>query len=173
MRVPSPADVAARRRQAFKESIVKTIAENGLEPYLMVVDELAEEHDPAEIAAAAIKLATGNTGGTVSAPSTPEATREARRANDHAIAGDGRGAEPGMARLFINIGRQDGVRPGDFVGAIANEAGIPGGAIGAIDLFDTYSFVEVPQAEAQRVVQTLSRTTIRGRQANAEIARPR
>ena len=78
-----------------------------------------------------------------------------------------------MARLFINIGRQDGVRPGDFVGAIANEAGIAGKEIGAIDLFDTYSFVDVPQAAAQRVVTALGRTTIRGRQVNAEIARTR
>ncbi|HET8627548.1 MAG TPA: DEAD/DEAH box helicase [Thermomicrobiales bacterium] len=166
MRVPSLADVEERRRQAFKASIVEALSGDGLDPYLMLVDELAEEYDTAEIAAAAIKLATG-----VSAPGTP--AREEQRRNDHAIAGDGRGAEPGMARLFVNIGRQDGVRPGDFVGAIANEAGIPGRDIGAIDLFDTYSFVEVPQREAQRVVQILSRTTIRGHQVNAEIARPR
>ena len=75
-----------------------------------------------------------------------------------------------MSRLFINIGRQDGVRPGDFVGAIANEAGISGKEIGAIDLFDTYSFVEMPHAVAAHIVQTLGRTTIRGRQVNAEIA---
>jgi ATP-dependent RNA helicase DeaD len=165
MRVPSLADVEARRRQAFKDSIVKALSGDGLDPYLMLVDELAEEYDPAEIAAAAIKLATAGDG---TAPS-----RETKRQQDHAMAGDGRGAESGMARLFVNIGRQDGVRPGDFVGAIANEAGIPGNAIGAIDLFDTYSFVEVPQSEAQRVVATLQRTTIRGRQVNAEIARPR
>ncbi len=98
---------------------------------------------------------------------------EAQRRNDHAMAGDGQGAEAGMARIFLNIGRQDGVRPGDIVGAIANEAGLPGRAIGVIDLFDSYSFVEVPQAEAPRVVATLARTTIRGRQLNAEIAKPR
>jgi ATP-dependent RNA helicase DeaD len=166
VRVPTMADVEARRRQVFKESIVKALNSDGLDPYLMLVDELAEEYDPAEIAAAAIKVATGGTG-------TPAATPEAKRRNDHAMAGDGAGAEPGMVRLFINVGRQDGVRPGDFVGAIANEAGIPGKEIGAIDLFDTYSFVEIPQAAAQRVVTTLGRTTIRGRQVNAEIARPR
>jgi ATP-dependent RNA helicase DeaD len=164
MRVPSLADVEARRRQAFKESIVETLNGDGLDPYLMVVDELAERYDPAEIAAAAIKIATGGGG-------TPVA--EAKRHSDHALAGDGRGAEPGMARLFLNIGRQDGVRPGDIVGAIANEAGVPGKEIGAIDLFDTYSFVEIPKGEAPRVVATLARTTIRGRQVNAEIARPR
>jgi ATP-dependent RNA helicase DeaD len=166
LRVPTLADVEARRRQAFKESIIKELNGDGLDPYLMLVDELSEEYDAAEIAAAAIKIATGGTGAAAAAP-------EVKRRNDHAMAGDGVGAEPGMTRLFINIGRQDGVRPGDFVGAIANEAGISGKEIGAIDLFDTYSFVEVPQAVAPRVVQTLARTTIRGRQVNAEIARPR
>ncbi|MDP9373654.1 MAG: DEAD/DEAH box helicase, partial [Chloroflexota bacterium] len=165
MRVPTLADVEARRRQVFKDSLVKVLSGDGLDPYLMVVDELADEYDPAEIAAAAIKIATAGDG--------TEPARETKRQQDHAMAGDGRGAEPGMARLFVNIGRQDGVRPGDLVGAIANEAGVPGREIGAIDLFDTYAFVEVPQAAAPRVVQALSRTTIRGRQVNVEIARPR
>ncbi len=165
MRVPTLADVEARRRQVFKDSLVKVLSGDGLDPYLMVVDELADEYDPAEIAAAAIKIATAGDGS--------EPARETKRQQDHAMAGDGRGAEPGMARLFVNIGRQDGVRPGDLVGAIANEAEVPGREIGAIDLFDTYAFVEVPQAAAQRVVQALSRTTIRGRQVNVEIARPR
>ncbi|HEU5326663.1 MAG: DEAD/DEAH box helicase [Thermomicrobiales bacterium] len=166
VRVPTMADVEARRRQSFKESIVKALQGEGLDPYLMLVDELAEEFDPAEIAAAAIKIATGGGASTAAAPET-------KRRNDHAMAGDGTGAEPGMSRLFVNVGRQDGVRPGDFVGAIANEAGIPGKQIGAIDLFDTYSFVEVPQAAAHHVVATLSRTTIRGRAVNAEIAHAR
>ena len=174
VRVPSLADVEARRRQVFKDTIVKILSEDNLEPYLMVVDELAEEYDPAEIAAATIKYATGQTGQSGRADgAAPDAAREVRRANDHAMAGDGRGAERGMTRLFVNVGRQDGVRPGDFVGAIANEAGIPGRAIGAIDLFDTYSFVEVPEPEAGRVVDALARTMIRGRRVNAEIARPR
>jgi len=166
LRVPTMADVEERRRQAFKESIIKELNGDGLAPYLMLVDELSEEFDAAEIAAAAIKIATGGTGAAAATP-------EVKRRNDHTMAGDGVGAETGMVRLFINIGRQDGVRPGDFVGAIANEAGISGKEIGAIDLFDTYSFVEVPQAVAPRVVQTLAHTTIRGRQVNAEIARPR
>ena len=166
LRVPTMADVEARRRQAFKESLLKELEGDGLAPYLLLVDELSEQFDAAEIAAAAIKIASGGTG-------AQAATPEVKRRNDHAMAGDGVGAEAGMVRLFINIGRQDGVRPGDFVGAIANEAGIPGKEIGAIDLFDTYSFVEVPNEVAPRVVQTLGRTTIRGRQINAEIARAR
>ncbi len=54
------------------------------------------------------------------------------------------GAERGMSRLFINIGGKDGLRPSDVVGAIANEAQIPGKSIGVIEIKDTYSFVEIP-----------------------------
>ena len=68
-----------------------------------------------------------------------------------------------MAQLFLRVGKRDGVRPADLVGAIANEAGIPGDSIGDIDLFDSFSFVEVPQPEASRVQAALNRTTIRGR----------
>ena len=49
-----------------------------------------------------------------------------------------------MVRLFLSVGRAEGVRPGDIVGAIANEANIPGQAIGAIDIYDHVSSVEVP-----------------------------
>src|SRR5262249_7893743 len=66
-----------------------------------------------------------------------------------------------------------GVRPGDVVGAIANEAGVPGNAIGAIDIMDRSTFVEVPEADAPRVMDALSRTKLRGRRVYVDIARPR
>lgn len=77
-----------------------------------------------------------------------------------------------MARLFLRVGRRDGVRPADLVGAIANEAGVPGDAIGDIDLYDTFSFVEVPEDMSDIVRAALNATTIRGRQPRATIARP-
>jgi hypothetical protein len=78
-----------------------------------------------------------------------------------------------MTRLFVQIGRQDGIRPGDIVGAIANEAGVPGNAIGAIDIMDRSTFVEVPEADAARVIEALSRTKLRGKRVFVEVARPR
>lgn len=77
-----------------------------------------------------------------------------------------------MARLFLRVGRRDGVRPADLVGAIANEAGVPGDAIGDIDLYDTFSFVEVPEEMSDIVRAALNATTIRGRQPRVTIARP-
>jgi DbpA RNA binding domain len=75
-------------------------------------------------------------------------------------------------RLFLRVGRRDGVRPADLVGAIANEAGLSGDLIGDIDLYDTFSFVEVPEDSGEKVIDALNATTIRGREPRATIALP-
>ena len=54
-----------------------------------------------------------------------------------------------MTRLFVGAGRAAGVRPGDLVGAITNEAGLRGGDIGAIQIADGFSLVEVPEASGR------------------------
>ncbi len=77
-----------------------------------------------------------------------------------------------MTRIYLDIGRDDNVRPADIVGAIANEAGVPGRSVGAIDLYERFSFVEVPENMADRVIRALKRTTIRGRKIAPTIARP-
>lgn len=79
--------------------------------------------------------------------------------------------EPGMVRLFVSVGRKDRVQPRDIVGAIAGEAGIPGRVIGSIDIFDAYSFVDVPERDARKVVEAMSGNTIKGKMVNIEVAR--
>jgi ATP-dependent RNA helicase DeaD len=66
-------------------------------------------------------------------------------------------------RIYVGAGRATGVRPGDIVGAIANEAGVPGNQIGAIQIADRFSLVEVPSAQADDVIQALKGTTIKGK----------
>ena len=67
-----------------------------------------------------------------------------------------------MTRLFIGAGRRAGVRPGDLVGAITNEANISSKDLGAIEIADTFSLVEVPIALADAVVEAMRKTTLRG-----------
>lgn len=67
-----------------------------------------------------------------------------------------------MVRLRVSVGRRAGLRPGDLVGAIANESGVDARAIGAIDLADHYTLVEVDESVAERVAGALSRTWLRG-----------
>jgi ATP-dependent RNA helicase DeaD len=98
--------------------------------------------------------------------------REAPRradAEDRPHRGRQRGAREGgeVARLFVGLGRKAGVRPADLVGAIANEAGIDSRAIGAIEIADRFSLVEVPDDAADDVIRALKGTTIRGKKVLA------
>jgi ATP-dependent RNA helicase DeaD len=156
-RVPSQADVAARRTELFKQSILQTLEGDDLDTYLSLVEDLAEEsgRDMAEIAAAAARLARGDKPLVVAVEPPPQ---EMAR------------SEPGMVRLFINAGRDAGVRPADIVGAIANEAGVPGKAIGAIDIYDDFTFVDVPSQYGAQVVDCLSGAMVRSRQAEVRLA---
>ncbi|HWE61532.1 MAG TPA: DEAD/DEAH box helicase [Chloroflexota bacterium] len=160
-RLPSLADVEARRREVLIAQVRGALDEGGIELYREAAEELSDELDPLDVAAAALKLLAN-------------VDRKAELSRGGSVADAGvDAAEPGMSRLFVNLGRNEGIRPADIVGAIAGEAGIPGRVIGAIDLYDTYTFVEVPQESARKVVDALNRATLRGRPIRAEIARPR
>ena len=71
--------------------------------------------------------------------------------------------DPDMVRLFLNIGKKQKAKPGDLLGAIAGESGIPGNAIGSIDMFDNYSFVEVPTADTKKVLKAMKGAKIKGK----------
>jgi hypothetical protein len=75
----------------------------------------------------------------------------------------------GAQRLFLAVGKRDQVRVGDIVGAIANEAGIDGDRIGAVELFESHATVELSAEDAARAVSALSAATLRGRKLSARI----
>jgi ATP-dependent RNA helicase DeaD len=160
-KLPTRADVAARRTALFKARLVKTLAEEDLELYLALVNEVAEESgsDMAEIAAAAARLARGDK--PLAPPAMPVLPERAPLPLPR--------GEAGMVRFFIDAGRFHGVRPADIVGAIANEAGVPGKAIGAIDIYDDFTLVDVPAEYQARVLDSMSRATIRSRDANIRL----
>jgi len=74
-----------------------------------------------------------------------------------------REAEEGMVRLIMDVGRRDGVRPGDIVGAIANSAGIPGKAIGAIEIRQTETFIDVNDQHVDKVLTKMKRGSMKGK----------
>lgn len=85
----------------------------------------------------------------------------------------GRGSRSGgddMARLFINIGKNQNVKPGDILGAIAGESGMPGKMVGSIDMYDKYTFVEVPREQADVVLQAMKDVRIKGKNIHMEKA---
>jgi ATP-dependent RNA helicase DeaD len=153
------------------------------EHFRVVVDALSDEFDLVEIAMGAVKLyhqatigdsedeeqdipdANAKPGAERPRPGgAPAAGAPKRKREDGARPyGLGRNSGAEMTKLFITAGRQAGVRPQDLVGAIANEAGVPGSAIGAIEITDRFSLVEVPEEAANQVIKALRETKIRGK----------
>lgn len=79
--------------------------------------------------------------------------------------------EAGMTRLFLSLGRKDHIMPRDIVGAIAGEANIPGKTIGAIDIYDKFTFVDVPERDARAVLRAMDGNTIKGKAVQIDIAK--
>lgn len=159
-RIPSPGDIARRRRESFMESVAAVLESGSHLDMEGAAIALAEEFDPVDVAAAALHLLW------------KERHQESSSLDpEEAYAGQEQ-PEAGMARLFVGMGRAEGLRPGDLVGAITNEAGLGGREIGVIEILDRSAFVEVPQAQADAVVEALMRTKLRGRSVKVEPARP-
>jgi ATP-dependent RNA helicase DeaD len=168
--VPSVADLRAKRLELTRASLEEALVEGGLEHYRVVVESLAEDHDPMDIAAAAVRLIERASGaGGENEPEIPAVAGPppSRRPAPGAAAGPSRykfgGRDAGTsARIFVGAGRAAGMRPADLVGAIANEAKANPRDIGAIQIADRFSLVEVPEAIAESVIRALRSATIRG-----------
>ncbi|RYG47153.1 DEAD/DEAH box helicase [bacterium] len=158
-RIPTAADIASRRREVFKEALRERLDARNFDSQMAVVSDLSEEYDPSEVAAAAIQMLW-------------ETQHSASQSEAEEMPMDFEQPEVGMTRIFVGIGRQDGLRPGDLVGAIAGETGVPGKAIGVIDVLDRTAFVEVPSDAAERVVEALRNTKLRNRKVKVELAAP-
>ena len=76
-----------------------------------------------------------------------------------------------MARIYVGAGRDTGIRPGDLVGAIANEAKINSNVIGAIQIEERFSLVDVPEPMVKGIVEVLGRTRIKGRKVPIRLFR--
>ncbi len=122
-----------------------------------------------EVALAAVKLADDAVGGPSDEDEIPDvALREERPARAPSAAAHrpgprGRGPAGDTTRLFVGAGRIAGVRPQDLVGAIAGESRLTGRDVGAIEIFDRFSLVEVPASAADEVIAGLKASTIKGR----------
>ncbi len=166
MKMPSGADVVARRIALFKETLRKELQGGDLDLYVSVVTELAEEgpFDMADVAAAAARLAHGTRAvgaPPVEAPAPPPARRESVPARDD---------DDAKVRLSMALGKRDGIRPADVVGSIANEAGISGSEIGPIDIRDEITYVSIPARYRDDVIAKLGGARFRGRPVNLRVA---
>ena len=181
-RVPTVADLRARRVELLRSAIRETIEEDEFDGYREIAASLAEDgYDPLDIAAAAAKLAADATRGEEpeneveipqweNRPQRPHDDTRGPRGRRDSFDGPGRDGPPrgrrpraDMTRLFIGVGRRRGIRPGDIVGAIVGEAKIPAEGIGSIEIADQFTLVEVAEEHADHVIRTMSRAAIKGR----------
>ena len=197
--VPSVFDLRARRLEATSAAVRGAVEAGSLDSYRAIVETLGEDIDLIDVAAAAVKLAheaAGNRGedeeeiATVHTPRESAATRakgkgrseKFERSDRSEQSERPRGSKPDfksksgpkarMVRVYIGLGRNTGVRPADLVGAIANEAGIPGKDIGAIEMGNGFSLVEVPETAADAVIDAMAGAKIRGQRVTVRLERP-
>jgi ATP-dependent RNA helicase DeaD len=169
--VPTVADLRARQLDLTRASLRERLLAGKDEHTRVVVESLAQEFDVVDVAAAAVAMAHAATTGDgedkeipqpgVGGPaSAPKALRRGRAEARTTHASEGGGS---MVRLFLGAGRKAGIRPGDLVGAITGEAGVTSRSVGAIEIADNFSLVEVPESLADDIIKALRATQIRGK----------
>lgn len=162
---------AARAHEDRTRDELRGILGDGLPAReLLTIEPLLSEFDAASVAAAALKLLERerSRSSTMTAAASIQATtaRPAAHASDRSVEAAG-----ASARIFINVGTRDGVSARDLVGAIANEADIPGSRIGRVDVREGHSIVELSAADAAVALDKLTGVTVRGRKLAARLDR--
>ncbi len=157
--IPSTDDVAQIKSEKVLDQIAAVIESENLKDMIEIIERQVNDADytAMDIAAAFLKQALG----------------QVNLDNDRdsgEIDWENTGAEEGMVRLFVNVGKIDRVKPGDILGAVAGESGMPGNLVGAIDMYDKYTFVEVPREYGADVLKAMKNAKIKGRSINMEPA---
>jgi ATP-dependent RNA helicase DeaD len=190
--IPSLIDLRAAKLQKFKEQIKTNINPESNPLFEQLVDDLKNEGIATyDVITSLIRMQLGNLSDDVKVDDLSDVKkgsrsergarnerrddrggRDGRERRGGARRGNGNGSgEAGMVRLFISLGRKDHVSPNHIVGAIASESKIPGKVIGQIDMYDKFTFVEVPERDVQKVIRGMKGKTINAREATIEVAK--
>lgn len=192
--VPSLDDITEIKAEKILEQAGCVMNEMDLSPIVHILEKklLEEDYTSLELAAALLRMHMGESNEDIIIDSRPARSlddldswggkdqrgrRDGRygrgrdaRGQRSGRGGRGRSQDNGMARLFLNVGRDQKIKPGDVLGAIAGESGISGRMIGSIDMYDKYTFVEVPEDCAGEVLECMKRVKIRGKNVRMELA---
>jgi len=158
MSIPTAAEIAESRARESVARIKTTIEKEDLTRYQEVIMSLVTEgYDPVQLAAAFLREQ--------SAYSDTSGQGERDESSFH--------EQPGHARLFISAGRKDGFSPRDIVYAVSSACNMPERAVGDIQMYPAYSFVQIPSSYVNRVISRLDGAEIRGVRIGVSQARPR
>jgi ATP-dependent RNA helicase DeaD len=150
--VPSLKDVEKVKINQFFDKVRNILDTEDTTKYANMIEHLiGDDHTSLEVAGALLKMVLHQQQ-QQAAPVKPAAEQ---------VFGD-TGASRGMVRLFINVGRQQQVKPGDILGAISGETGMDSGLIGEIDVHTAFTFAEVPAENAAQVISIMNKRQIKG-----------
>ncbi|MFT7649911.1 MAG: ATP-dependent RNA helicase DeaD [Candidatus Poriferisodalaceae bacterium] len=186
-KVPSVSDLKARQIELTVAAVTEALASPDLDDYYSVLNALSGVDSDRNIALAAIKLVHQSRNATLDDVEIPDVADKAgqdrfgtsgkkfdkkdKDKKSYQKDGDrgrkGQPADGDAASIYINVGRKAGIRPGDLVGAIANETDLIGRQIGPIRISDMYSIVGIPDSSVDRVIKAIANTTIKGKKAKA------
>ena len=175
--IPSLDDVTSIKADKILGQVGEVLQDSDLSKVIDIVEKrvLEEDYTTLDLAAALLKMMMGEEGEELLEEKRPlreleDLEDESRRSRGGRNGRGSRGRNEDVARLFINIGKNQGIRPGDILGAIAGESGMPGRMVGSIDMFDNYTFVEVPREHADVVLQAMRGAKIKGKNVHMEKA---
>ena len=187
--IPSLDDITEIKAEKILDQAKQVMADMDLSRVLHIVEKklLEEDYTSLDLASALLRMSMGEENQDIAIDSQPARSLDdldswgrggrgrgrdngrGRSGRDNR-GGRGRKSDGDMARLFVNLGKNQGVRPGDILGAIAGESEISGRMIGSIDMYDKYTFVEVPSDCAGEVVECMKNAKIRGKNVHVELA---
>ena len=171
-------------RENVAAHIKETQESKKMDRFALMLDPLFDSGmKPKEVAAALLKMIMEKDLGAEEPEIEPVTPHYERREKNEKGGRQQRGAMPrfpgkgkaqrqAMERLFINVGSKFKVTPRDIMGAITGETGLPGRIIGNIDIYERFTFVEVPREHAEEIMRIMSKATIRGARIAVDIAKP-
>lgn len=174
--IPKISDIAAMKRELFMNKVKERIEAGIDRKFIQIIEEFTDStFSPVEVAAALfqMELETQNAKEIDSIDNSKMASKNDRGSDRSSSGSKGRPSRSnaGMIRMHINVGNNHNVKPRDIVGAIANEAGIEGRLIGSVDIFDSFTFVEIPESHADRVMEKMDKRMIKGKPISIEPAK--
>ena len=175
--IPSLDDVTSIKADKILDQVGEVLQDSDLSKVIDIVEKrvLEEDYTTLDLAAALLKMMMGEEGEELLEENRPlreleDLEDESRRSRGGRNGRGSRGRNEDVARLFINIGKNQNVKPGDILGAIAGESGMPGKMVGSIDMYDKYTYVEVPRENADAVLKAMKDVKIKGKNIHMEKA---
>jgi ATP-dependent RNA helicase DeaD len=164
-KLPSLGDIEENKTRHFVDKIKSVIEDGHLTKYVNIVESMiTEDYSALDIAAALMKHNLYDA-------DAEEIDQEIEELEKQKFQPRRRDVDENMVRLFITIGKKDKVKPNDIVGAVAGETGVPGRVIGHIDIFEEFTFVDVPKDYVKDIITGMKNKKIKGKKINIERAK--